>query len=180
MVFKQLLQAEAIDVCQIDSCRMSGVNEILGVLLMAAKFGVPVCPHAGGVGLCEYVIHCKSFLCSSKLPLEWVADTIRRRIVSLIDYICVSGSADVNVLEYVDHLHEHFETPCTINSKGHYNVRYYLLQVQNCTFTLFLLQVPLNPNEGYSIEIKEASKAEFVFPHGSYWSSPGAKIAHNL
>lgn len=60
MVFKQLLQAQAIDVCQIDSCRMSGVNEILGVLLMAAKFGVPVCPHAGGVGLCEYVIHRES------------------------------------------------------------------------------------------------------------------------
>lgn len=57
MVFKQLLQANAIDVCQIDSCRLSGINEILGVLLMAAKFGVPVCPHAGGVGLCEYVIH---------------------------------------------------------------------------------------------------------------------------
>ena len=57
MVFKQLLQANAIDVCQIDSCRLAGVNEILAVLLMAAKFGVPVCPHAGGVGLCEYVIH---------------------------------------------------------------------------------------------------------------------------
>ena len=57
MVFKQLLQAEAIDVCQIDSCRLAGVSEVLSVLLMAAKFGVPVCPHAGGVGLCEYVIH---------------------------------------------------------------------------------------------------------------------------
>lgn len=56
MVFKQLLQAEAIDVCQIDSCRIGGVNEILSVMLMAAKFGVPVCPHAGGVGLCEYVV----------------------------------------------------------------------------------------------------------------------------
>ncbi|KAL8292538.1 hypothetical protein RQP46_001150 [Phenoliferia psychrophenolica] len=138
MVFKQLLQANAIDVCQIDSCRLAGVNEILAVLLMAAKFGVPVCPHAGGVGLCEYVIH-----------------------LSLIDYLCVSGSIDVNVLEYVDHLHENFEFPCSINSDGHYNV-------------------PTNPDEGYSIAIKESSKAEFVFPHGSYWSSPEAKKAHKL
>lgn len=60
MVFKQLLQAEAIDVCQIDSCRLAGVTEVLSVLLMARKFGVPVCPHAGGVGLCEYVIHLRS------------------------------------------------------------------------------------------------------------------------
>ncbi|KAK4049104.1 hypothetical protein OIO90_005574 [Microbotryomycetes sp. JL221] len=138
MVFKQLLQAEAIDVCQIDSCRMAGVNEILGVLLMAAKFGVPVCPHAGGVGLCEYVIH-----------------------LSLIDYLCVSGSGDVNVLEFVDHLHEHFTDPCTINPLGHYNV-------------------PLNPDEGYSIKMKEESKAEFVFPHGSYWSDPANKKLHGL
>lgn len=81
--------------------------------------------------------------------------------LSLIDYICVSGSVDINVLEYVDHLHEHFTTPCTINSSGHYDV-------------------PQNPNEGYSIEIKEASKAEFVFPHGTYWSSPEAIAAHGL
>lgn len=79
MVFKQLLQAQAIDVCQIDSCRMAGVNEILCVLLMAAKYNIPVCPHAGGVGLCEYVIH-----------------------LSLIDYLCVSGSVDINVLEFVE------------------------------------------------------------------------------
>ncbi|KDE08352.1 mandelate racemase [Microbotryum lychnidis-dioicae p1A1 Lamole] len=138
MVFKQLLQAEAIDVCQIDSCRMSGVNEILMVLLMAAKRGVPVCPHAGGVGLCEYVIH-----------------------LSLIDYVCVSGSIDTNVLEYVDHLHEHFTDPCTINSNGHYDV-------------------PSNPDEGYSIQIKDESKAQYIFPHGSYWSSPEAKKAHGL
>ena len=64
MVFKQLLQAEAIDVCQIDSCRLAGVSEVLSVLLMAAKFGVPVCPHAGGVGLCEYVIHLRFVLCT--------------------------------------------------------------------------------------------------------------------
>ena len=99
MVFKQLLQAEAIDVCQIDSCRLAGVSEVLSVLLMAAKFGVPVCPHAGGVGLCEYVIH-----------------------LSLIDYIAVSGSMERNVLEFVDHLHEHFLYPCSINKRGRYNV----------------------------------------------------------
>ena len=107
MVFKQLLQAEAIDVCQIDSCRLAGVSEVLSVLLMAAKFGVPVCTHAGGVGLCEYVIH-----------------------LSLIDYIAVSGSMERNVLEFVDHLHEHFLYPCSINKRGRYNV-------------------PSNPAEGY-------------------------------
>ncbi|XP_006463191.1 hypothetical protein AGABI2DRAFT_186852 [Agaricus bisporus var. bisporus H97] len=128
MVFKQLLQAQAIDVCQIDSCRLAGVSEVLSVLLMAAKFGVVVCPHAGGVGLCEYVIH-----------------------LSLIDYIAVSGSMERNVLEYVDHLHEHFVTPCSINDKGRYNV-------------------PNNPNEGYSIEMREKSIAEYEWPNGTYWT----------
>ncbi|VDB85342.1 unnamed protein product [Peniophora sp. CBMAI 1063] len=127
MVFKQLLQAEAIDVCQIDSCRLAGVSEVLSVLLMAAKFGVPVCPHAGGVGLCEYVIH-----------------------LSLIDYIAISGTMERNVLEYVDHLHEHFLYPCSINSNGRYNV-------------------PSNDKEGYSIEMHKSSIAEFEWPHGSYW-----------
>ncbi|KAJ6614544.1 enolase C-terminal domain-like protein [Mycena sp. CBHHK59/15] len=129
MVFKQLLQAEAIDVVQIDSCRLAGVSEVLSVLLMAAKFGVPVCPHAGGVGLCEYVIH-----------------------LSLIDYIAVSGSMERNVLEFVDHLHEHFVTPCSINAQGRYNV-------------------PMNPAEGYSIEMHKSSIAEFEWPNGSYWVS---------
>ncbi|KAI0065819.1 enolase C-terminal domain-like protein [Artomyces pyxidatus] len=128
MVFKQLLQAEAIDVCQIDSCRLAGVSEVISVLLMAAKFGVPVCPHAGGVGLCEYVIH-----------------------LSLIDYIAVSGTMERNVLEFVDHLHEHFLNPCTINSRGRYNV-------------------PNNSLEGYSIEMHKASIAEFEWPNGSYWA----------
>ncbi|KAK7466101.1 hypothetical protein VKT23_004826 [Stygiomarasmius scandens] len=132
MVFKQLLQAEAIDVCQIDSCRLAGVSEVLSVLLMAAKFGVPVCPHAGGVGLCEYVIH-----------------------LSLIDYIAVSGTMERNVLEFVDHLHEHFVTPCSINSKGRYNV-------------------PTNANEGYSIEMHKSSIAEYEWPSGSYWVSAKA------
>jgi L-fuconate dehydratase len=98
VMFKQLLQAEAIDVCQIDSCRLAGVNENLAVLLMAAKFGVPVCPHAGGVGLCEYVQHLSAF-----------------------DYIAVSGSLENRVTEYVDHLHEHFVDPVRIH-----NARYML------------------------------------------------------
>lgn len=88
VMFKQFFQASAIDFCQIDSCRLGGVNEILAVLLMAAKFRIPVCPHAGGVGLCEYVQH-----------------------LSLFDYICVSGSLENRLLEYVDHLHEHFLDP---------------------------------------------------------------------
>jgi len=138
MVFKQLLQAEAIDVVQIDSCRLAGVSEVLAVLLMAAKFGVPVCPHAGGVGLCEYVIH-----------------------LSLIDYIAVSGSIDRNVLEFVDHLHEHFLYPCSINSKGRYNV-------------------PSNADEGYSIEMHKSSIAAYEWPNGSYWQSPEARKAHGL
>ena len=96
VMFKQLLQAQAIDVCQIDSCRLAGVNENLAVLLMAAKFGVPVCPHAGGVGLCEYVQHLSAF-----------------------DYIAVSGSLENRVTEYVGHLHEHFVDPVRIRD-AHY------------------------------------------------------------
>lgn len=91
VIFKQLLQAEAISFCQIDSCRLAGVNEVLAVMLMAAKFGVPVCPHAGGVGLCEYVQH-----------------------LSLFDYIAVSASLENRITEYVDHLHEHFVYPVRI------------------------------------------------------------------
>ncbi|KAH8107322.1 mandelate racemase/muconate lactonizing enzyme [Phellopilus nigrolimitatus] len=127
IVFKQLLQARAVDVVQIDSCRLAGVSEVLAVLLLAAKFGVPVCPHAGGVGLCEYVIH-----------------------LSVIDYVAVSGSMERNVLEFVDHLHEHFVHPCSINARGRYNI-------------------PDKPNEGYSIEMHEGSIAEYEWPHGSYW-----------
>ncbi len=88
VMFKQLFQAEAIDFCQIDSCRLGGVNEVLAVLLLAAKFGVPVCPHAGGVGLCEYVQH-----------------------LAIFDYIGVSGSLENRTCEYVDLLHEHFVDP---------------------------------------------------------------------
>ena len=128
ILFKQLLQAEALDVVQIDSCRLAGVSEVLAVLLLAAKFGVPVCPHAGGVGLCEYVVH-----------------------LSVIDYIAVSGRMDRNVLEFVDHLHEHFMYPVSINARGRYNV-------------------PDDPSGGYSIEMHEASIAEFEFPNGTYWA----------
>jgi L-fuconate dehydratase len=98
VVFKQLLAARAIEFCQIDMCRMSGVNEVVAVLLLAARFGVPVCPHAGGVGLCEYVQH-----------------------PSIFDYIAVSGSLERRSIEYVDHLHEHFVDPCVIRN-GRYLV----------------------------------------------------------
>ena len=96
VLFKQFLQTGAIGVLQIDSCRIGGVNEILAVLLMAAKFGVPVCPHAGGVGLCEYVQH-----------------------LALFDFIAVSGSLENRLCEYADHLHEHFVDPLVMQH-GHY------------------------------------------------------------
>ena len=118
VIFKQLMQAGAIDFCQIDSCRLGGVNEILSVLLLAKKFGVPVCPHAGGVGLCEYVQH-----------------------LAMIDYVCVSGTFESRVLEYVDHLHEHFVDPVVIE-----NGRY---------------MPPKRP--GYSIEMKPASLDAYEF-----------------
>jgi L-fuconate dehydratase len=124
IMFKQLMQAGAIDFCQIDSCRLGGVNEILAVLLMAAKFNIPVCPHAGGVGLCEYVQH-----------------------LSMVDYICISGSLENRVIEYVDHLHEHFKAPVVMRN-GHY-------------------QLPTMP--GYSIEMHEATLQEFRFPEGAAW-----------
>jgi L-fuconate dehydratase len=124
VIFKQLMQAEAIDFCQIDSCRLGGVNEILAVLLMAKKFGIPVCPHAGGVGLCEYVQH-----------------------LSLIDYICVSASLEHRVVEYVDHLHEHFVDPVVVR-----NGRY---------------MPPTRP--GYSITMKPESLDRYEFPNGPEW-----------
>jgi L-fuconate dehydratase len=93
VIFKQLLQAKALSFCQIDSCRLGGVNEVLAVMLLAKRFGVPVCPHAGGVGLCEYINH-----------------------LILVDYIRISASLDDRVAEYVDHLHEHFEHPVVIKN----------------------------------------------------------------
>ena len=136
VIFKQLLAAGAIDVCQIDACRLGGVNEVLAVLLMAKKFGVPIVPHSGGVGLPEYTQH-----------------------LSTIDYVCVSGKR--SVLEYVDHLHEHFLHPAVIKG-GWY-------------------QTPMEP--GYSVQMKEESMRRFEFPgeegadgnEGSWWRSEEAK-----
>ncbi len=125
VMFKQLLQAGAIDYCQLDAARLGGLNEVLIVVLLAAKFGVPVCPHAGGVGLCEYVQN-----------------------VSLFDYIAVTGSLDGRVLEYVDHLHEHFVEPVVIR-EGHY-------------------MPPKRP--GYSIEMHAESLRQFEFPNGPGWA----------
>jgi L-fuconate dehydratase len=96
IIFKQLIMRGAIDVVQIDSCRLGGVNEILAVMLMAAKYKLPVCPHAGGVGLCEYVQH-----------------------LSMIDYLCIAGTREGRVIEYVDHLHEHFIDPCVIRNAAY-------------------------------------------------------------
>jgi L-fuconate dehydratase len=93
VLFKQFFQARAIQFCQIDSCRLGGVNEVLAVLLMAAKFGIPVCPHAGGVGLCEYVQH-----------------------ISIFDYIGISATLENRELEFADHLHEHFMHPVIVKN----------------------------------------------------------------
>lgn len=124
IMFKQLFQSEAIAVCQIDACRLGGVNEVVAVLLMAARFGVPVCPHAGGVGLCEFVQHLSPF-----------------------DYIAVSGRLDGRMIEYVDHLHEHFIDPVVVEG-GRY-------------------RLPTQP--GYSGQMFPASLAEYTFPTGSAW-----------
>lgn len=96
ILFKQFMMRGAVDVVQIDSCRLGGVNEILAVMLMAAKLGLPVCPHAGGVGLCEYVQH-----------------------LSMIDYLCIAGTREGRVIEYVDHLHEHFVDPCVVRGAAY-------------------------------------------------------------
>jgi L-fuconate dehydratase len=126
VIFKQLFQAKAIDICQIDACRVGGVNEALSILLLAAKFGVPVCPHAGGVGLCEYVQH-----------------------LAIFDYLCVSGSLDGRVVEWVDHLHEHFRDPAVVVA-GRY-------------------RVPRAP--GYSIEMLPESLDQYSFPAGPVWGA---------
>jgi L-fuconate dehydratase len=125
VIFKQLFQANAIRFCQVDTCRLGSVNEWLAVVLMAGKFGIPVCPHAGGVGLCEYAQH-----------------------VSIFDFLCVSGTTEGRVLEYVDHLHEHFVDP--VRMRGN---RY------------------LAPAAaGYSITMKAASLERFLFPTGQAWT----------
>jgi L-fuconate dehydratase len=96
ILFKQFIMGGAIDVVQVDACRLGGLNEVLVVLLMAAKHKLPVCPHAGGVGLCEYVQH-----------------------VSMIDFLCFAGTAEGRVVEYVDHLHEHFVHACVIRDAAY-------------------------------------------------------------
>jgi L-fuconate dehydratase len=125
VMFKQFLQADALHFCQIDSCRVGGVNELLAILLMAAKFDVPVCPHAGGVGLCEYVQH-----------------------LSMFDFVAVTGSMENRVIEYVDHLHEHFLHP---------------VQVENGRY-----MPPEKP--GYSIQMYPQSLAEYQYPDGKIWN----------
>jgi L-fuconate dehydratase len=125
VMFKQMLQAQAASFCQIDACRLAGVNEVIAVLLMAAKFGIPVCPHAGGVGLCEYVQH-----------------------LSIFDYVRVGASLENRVLEYVDHLHEHFLAPVVIRD------HHYL--------------APSAP--GYSIQMRDESLHAYQFPDGRAWS----------
>jgi L-fuconate dehydratase len=124
VMFKQFLQAGGLSICQIDAARLAGVNEVLAVLLLAAEFGVPVCPHAGGVGLCELVQH-----------------------LSAVDYIAVSGSLDGRMIEYVDHLHEHFVDPVVI---------------RNAAYVL-----PTRP--GYSAEMWPESLARYHFPDGEEW-----------
>jgi L-fuconate dehydratase len=125
IMFKQFLAAKALSVCQIDACRLGGVNEVVAVLLLAARFGVPVCPHAGGVGLCELVQHLSAF-----------------------DYIAVSGALEGRMIEYVDHLHEHFVDPVVVR-EGRY-------------------RLPTMP--GYSAEIVPASLARFAYPDGPEWA----------
>ncbi|GAB3995004.1 hypothetical protein GCM10029992_11070 [Glycomyces albus] len=124
VMFKQLFQAGAVDFAQIDAARVAGVNENLAILLLAEKFDVPVCPHAGGVGLCELVCH-----------------------LSMFDYTSVSGIMENRVIEYVDHLHEHFVEP-TVIKRGRYTA-------------------PTAP--GFSSEIKRESIQRFAYPDGPEW-----------
>jgi L-fuconate dehydratase len=125
VVFKQLLQLGALSYLQLDATRVAGVNENVAILLLAAKFGVPVCPHAGGVGLCELVQH-----------------------LAMFDYVAVSGSMDRRVIEYVDHLHQHFVDPVTVRG-GRY-------------------QAPLSP--GFSATMRPESLARYAYPHGPAWT----------
>jgi L-fuconate dehydratase len=126
VVFKQLLQADAIDILQLDATRVGGVSEHLAILLLAARFDVPVVPHAGGVGLCEMVQH-----------------------LAIFDAVAVAGERDDRMIEYVDHLHEHFVDP---------------VQVERSTYV-----VPRSP--GFGAQMHDASIAEFLFPGGPFWRS---------
>ncbi|MGW4943994.1 enolase C-terminal domain-like protein [Actinoplanes sp. NPDC004185] len=122
VMFKQLLQAGAVDVVQIDACRVGGVNENLAILLLAAKFGVPVCPHAGGVGLCELVQH-----------------------LAMVDFIAVSGTAEGRAIEYVDHLHEHFTAPVRIENGRYMAPRTAGMSAQMLPATLAAYRYPDGP-----------------------------------
>ena len=124
IIFKQMLQAGSIDILQLDSARVAGVNENLAILLLAAKFGVPVCPHAGGVGLCELVQH-----------------------LSMFDYVALSGSMQDRIIEYVDHLHEHFTNPVRMSGANY--------------------QPPTAP--GFSAEMHPESIATYRYPDGTFW-----------
>jgi L-fuconate dehydratase len=124
IMFKQLLQAEAVDIVQLDACRVAGVNENIAILLLAAKFGKPVCPHAGGVGLCELVQH-----------------------LSMFDYVAVSGDLTDRVIEYVDHLHEHFADPVVIENGAY--------------------RAPTAP--GFSARMLAESMERYKFPDGAAW-----------
>ncbi|MFS8197707.1 L-fuconate dehydratase [Streptomyces sp. CWNU-52B] len=130
IVFKQLLQAGAVDILQIDAARVGGVNENLAILLLAAEFGVPVCPHAGGVGLCELVQH-----------------------LAMFDYVALAGTTENRVIEYVDHLHDHFLDPVVIR-EGRYTA-------------------PGAP--GFSAAMRPESIAEFTFPDGTFWAADLAR-----
>lgn len=124
VMFKQFIETGAIDVVQLDACRLAGLNEMLTVGLIAAKFGKPVVPHAGGVGLCEYVQH-----------------------YSMIDFVRLSGQLEGRMIEYVDHLHEHFESPCRIVAGAY--------------------MPPQDP--GFSIRMHETSLRRYAFPDGPEW-----------
>uniref|UniRef100_A0A060TB72 ARAD1D25652p n=1 Tax=Blastobotrys adeninivorans TaxID=409370 RepID=A0A060TB72_BLAAD len=132
VIFKQLIASGAIDIAQVDACRLGGVNEVLAVLLLAKKYGVPVVPHSGGVGLPEYTQH-----------------------LSTIDYVCVSGKK--SLLEYVDHLHEHFYHPSVVKN-GHF-------------------VTPTAP--GYSVQVRPSAWEQFEYPVGSWWQSPAAEGIKN-
>nr|WP_247646981.1 enolase C-terminal domain-like protein [Arthrobacter sp. E3] len=134
VVFKQMLQANSLQVLQIDAARVAGVNENVAILLLAAKFGVRVCPHAGGVGLCEAVQH-----------------------LSMFDFVAVSGQKEDRMIEFVDHLHEHFITPIDVHD--------------GCYWP------PLTPGGGS--EMHAASVAEYTFPDGAFWVADAAESGNS-
>ncbi|MFC6704182.1 enolase C-terminal domain-like protein [Flexivirga alba] len=134
VMFKQLITSGAIDICQIDACRVAGVNENVAILLLAAKYGVPVCPHAGGVGLCEVVQH-----------------------LSMFDFVAVSGSTEGRWIEYVDHLHEHFEDPAVVRGGAY--------------------RAPRAPGSG--ARMLPSTVRDYSFPDGVVWNAPADETTGN-